>query len=266
MKSDLTQRRKRIFTCTADAEPFLLDAPTRRGQCGAIDLIPDQRPPLPLPSPAPLAPPDEFVALLRDVGVVLDEQKIVQLGDYLARLLAMNEQMNLTAIESPLLAWQRHAFDALTLLPLLSDIPSGATLIDIGSGGGLPGIPLAIARPDLRITLVEATQKKAAFLVAVARALHLENVTVLAERAEILAKGDLRGRFDIVTARAVAKLSQLVPWTAPFAKPGGRLLLMKGQRAEEELKEAAKVLPKHRAAFSKTVPTPTGRIVVFKKQ
>lgn len=222
-----------------------------------------ERPPLPLPSPPPLVAPGDFATRLREAGIVLDEGALAKIGDYLARLLAMNELVNLTAIENAEATWERHAFDALTLLPLLKNLPEGGTVADIGSGGGLPGIVLAIARPDLRFTLVEATQKKAAFLSAVADALGLANVTVQAERAEVLAKGALRGSFDIVTARAVARLSQLLLWTAPFAKPGGLLLLIKGQRADEELNEAKKILPKYHATHSETRKTKTGRIVVL---
>jgi 16S rRNA (guanine527-N7)-methyltransferase len=228
-------------------------------------MRPDERPSLPLPTPVPLAPPEGFAARLSELGVPLDPAAITRLGDYLARLLAMNEHMNLTAITEPAAAWERHGLDSLTLVPLLAELGAGARLIDIGSGGGLPGIPLALARPDLQVTLVEATQKKAAFLSAVAGALGLTNVSVRAERAEQLATGELRGTFDAVTARAVARLSLLVPWTAPFAKPGGLVLLVKGQRADEELAEAARVLGKQRAAHEKTVATPTGKIVVLRR-
>ena len=132
-------------------------------------------------------------------------------------------------------------------------------------GGGLPGIPLALARPDLDVTLVEATQKKAAFLSAVAGALGLASVSVRADRAEQLGAGDSRGAFDAVTARAVGKLSMLVPLAAPLAKAGGVLLLVKGQRADEELAEAARVLVAQRCTHEKTVATPTGRIVVLRR-
>lgn len=228
-------------------------------------MRPDERPPLTLPAPDPLAPPADFAAKLADANIRIDAAAITKIGDYLARLLAMNQQMNLTAIENPDAAWERHALDALTLLPRLDDIGPGGRIIDIGSGGGLPGIPIAIARPELSVTLVEATQKKAAFLTAVANALGLSEVTVLADRAEKLAAGPLRAAFDVVTARAVARLSELVPITAPFVKPGGRLLLIKGQKASEELAEASRVLVKQRVAHIETVVTPTGRIVVLKK-
>jgi 16S rRNA (guanine527-N7)-methyltransferase len=200
------------------------------------------------------------------VGAALDDAALARLGDYLARLLAMNEQMNLTAIRSADDAWERHGLDALTLLPLLADVPAGARLVDVGSGGGVPGIPLAIARPDLAITLVEATQKKAAFLEAVSAALHLGNVAVHAERAEELGRDELREAFDVVTARAVGRVKVLVPLLLPFARPGALVLLIKGQRAEEELLEAKATLAKLGAVHEKTVPTPTGRVVVLRKR
>ena len=193
------------------------------------------RPALAMPTPAPLAPPEDFGARLAALGVELGAAAVAQLGDYLARLLAMNELVNLTAIAEPAAAWERHALDALTLVPLLADLGPGARLVDVGSGGGVPGIPLAIARPDLEVTLIEATQKKAAFLAAVADVLGLHNVTVRAERAELLANGELRGAFDAVTARAVGRLVALVPLTA------------------------------QRCVHERTVPTPTGRIVVLRR-
>ncbi len=223
------------------------------------------RPPLPMPVPAPLVPPEGFAGRLAEIGVRLDDAVIARLGDYLARLLAMNELMNLTAIKDPVEAWDKHVLDALTLVPLLADLPAGARLADVGSGGGIPGIPLSIALPSLRVTLVEATQKKDAFLTAVAAALGLSHVTVRAERAEQLVTGDLRATFDAVTARAVGRLTTLVPLTAPFARAGGLVLLVKGQRADEELAEAGRILVHERITHEKTVSTPTGRIVVLRR-
>jgi len=228
-------------------------------------MSPTARPPIPLPTVAPLAPPEGFAERLGDLGVRLDAAALVGLGDYLARLLAVNEHMNLTAIKDPALAWEKHVLDALTLVPLLAELGPGKRLVDVGSGGGVPGIPLSIARPELRLTLVEATQKKAAFLSAVATALGLSNVSVRAERAELLAAGELHGAFDAATARAVGRLVTLVPQTAPFVRPGGLVLLVKGQRADEELAEAMRVIGEQRCTHEKTVLTPTGKIVVLRR-
>jgi 16S rRNA (guanine527-N7)-methyltransferase len=223
-----------------------------------------ERASLRLPSTVPLPAPDGFVAAASALGVGLDAAMLEKLGAYLAILLAMNERMNLTAIAEPATAWEKHALDSLTLGPLLSKLASGSGLVDIGSGGGVPGIPLAIIRPDLRIMLVESTQKKAHFLEAAAEALGLAKVVVRAERAEQVIATHGRS-FDVVTARAVAPLSKLLPLTAPLAKPGGRLLFIKGQRADEELAEAVKVMRTQRITHEETVPTSTGRILVLRK-
>lgn len=225
----------------------------------------DDRAPLALPASEPLEVPQGFAARVSEVGASVTPETLARLGDFLGRMLAMNEQMNLTAIKEPEAAWERHVLDALTLLPLVASVPAGGTLVDIGSGGGIPGIVLAIARPDLHVTLVESTQKKAAFLSAVSAAMGLSNVTVLAERAETLAKSELAGTFDVVTARAVARLAALAPLTLPFARPRGVVLLVKGQRADEELAEATQAISRQRGAHEKTIATPTGRIVVLRR-
>lgn len=128
-------------------------------------------------------------------------------------------------------------------------LPAGPRVLDVGSGGGLPGVVLAIMRPDLSVELLEATRKKADFLGAVASALELP-VRVHHGRAEVLAHGPLSGAFDIVTARAVASLDRLIPWTAPFLRPGGTVHAIKGERWAEELEEAQPVLRKHHLAVS----------------
>lgn len=220
------------------------------------------RPALSLPEAPPLAVPDDFRARAATLGARLDDAAVAQTARYLALLLAANAQMNLTAITEPAEVWSRHALDALSLAPLL---PPSARVVDLGSGGGVPAIPLAIARPDVRFTLVEATQKKAQFLSAVAAALGLAQVTVRAERAEALAATH-RGAFDVVTARAVARLAELVPLAAPFLPRNGVCLFIKGQRAPEELVEAQRALAQHRVVHVETLPTPTGRVVVLRAE
>jgi len=225
-------------------------------------LLP-KRPPISLPDVAPLAVPDDLAASLSALGVSLDPAAVDKLARYLALLLAMNEQMNLTAITAPADAWTRHALDALTLV---AHIPPSARVADIGSGGGVPAIPLAIARPDARFTLIESTQKKAAFLTDVAAALGLANVAVRAERAEAVAADPSFGGCDVVTARAVGKLNLLVPLAAALLFKNGVALFIKGQRADEELAEAQRELARHRLTHQETVATPTGRVVVLRAE
>lgn len=120
-------------------------------------------------------------------------------------------------------------------------LPGGQRLLDIGSGGGLPGLVIAILRPDLDVHLVEATGKKAAFLDDTARELGL-HVTVHNARAEDLARGSLRGTFDLVTARAVARLDRLIPLCTPFLGPGGQIHAIKGEKWQAEVTEASSVI------------------------
>jgi 16S rRNA (guanine527-N7)-methyltransferase len=214
-----------------------------------------------------LAPPRAFLDAAAALGIEFDPGDTDRLGAFLALLLEANRSFNLTAITDPDQAWTRHMLDSLTLVPLLADLPPGTSVIDVGSGGGLPGVPLAIVLPSLRVTLLEATGKKAEFLRSVAERLRLSNVTVVRDRAELIAhKGKShRAAYDAVVARAVGRLPVLVELCAPLAKVGGRLLLIKGERAEEELADAAGALRTLHLHHAGTVATPTGRVVVLEK-
>lgn len=123
-------------------------------------------------------------------------------------------------------------------LAFAATLPLGPRVLDIGSGGGIPGLVVALARPDLDVHLLDATRKKTDFLVSAAEELGL-GVTVHHGRAEDLATGALAGRFEIVTARAVAPMDRLVPWAAPFLREAGTLHAIKGDRWREELEQAA---------------------------
>jgi 16S rRNA (guanine527-N7)-methyltransferase len=151
--------------------------------------------------------------------------------------------INVTAVRDPSEIERRHIGESLALLRALESagrLPSGARVIDVGSGGGLPGIPFAIARPDLSLTLLEATGKKAGFLDLAIQHLDLRHVRVLAFRAEAAAHHpDQRESYDVATARAVAPLTTLVELTLPFVRVGGALAALKGSRAEEEIAAAA---------------------------
>ena len=125
--------------------------------------------------------------------------------------------------------WDRHIYNCAVIGEA---IPEGARVIDIGSGAGLPGIPLAIARPDLQVTLLEPLLKRSNYLAEITEKLGLDNVTVIRDRAENLGKDT---QFDVVTSRAVAPLAKLARWTLPLCKPGGMMLAMKGASASEEI-------------------------------
>jgi 16S rRNA (guanine527-N7)-methyltransferase len=170
----------------------------------------------------------------------LTEAQDAALSSYLDLLVAANEQMNLTRITDRAAAEIGHVGDSLTLLPFL---PEGRIrLADVGSGGGVPGIPLAIARPDASVTLIESTAKKAKFLTQTAQALGLANVKIGAERAEDAGLGPLRESFDVVTVRAVGVMAWLVEWCLPLVKVGGTVLAMKGPKLAEELPSALRTI------------------------
>ncbi|MCQ8829615.1 16S rRNA (guanine(527)-N(7))-methyltransferase RsmG [Streptomyces malaysiensis] len=135
--------------------------------------------------------------------------------------------------------WERHLLNCAVLSEV---VPNGVTVCDVGSGAGLPGIPLALTRPDLRITLLEPLLRRTNFLREVVELLGLEHVTVVRGRAEeVLGK---LAPMHVVTARAVAPLDRLAGWGVPLLRPYGEMLLLKGDTAEEELKQARAALGK----------------------
>ena len=155
--------------------------------------------------------------------------------------------------------WDRHIYNC---LPLATLIPEGARTIDIGSGAGLPGIVLALARPDISIVLLEPLERRCAFLNEVVAELSLTNVSV--ERKKAL---DFQGKFDVVTARAVAPMERLLAWSWHLLAPGGRILAMKGERAAEEL--ASCPLSRYMGASGEiieaTLPTGSCKVISIAK-
>ncbi len=181
-----------------------------------------------------------WTQLAAKASITLTEDQHAKLSTYIDLLLAANQRMNLTRIADRAAAEVQHVGDALTLLPFLPK--DTHRLADVGSGGGVPGIILAIARPDSKIVLLESTKKKAAFLQDVVTKLALANVKVLAERAETAGRSDLRDSRDIAVARAVGAMDFLVEWCLPLVKKGGKMLAMKGARIVDELPAAAKAI------------------------
>lgn len=171
-------------------------------------------------------------------GLALTEQQFDCFAKYDDFLIDYNSRMNLTRITDPREVAVKHFGDSLTLLSHDALI-HGGKVIDIGAGAGFPGVPLAIARPDLRITLVDSLRKRTAFLTELVQHLRLHNVEVVWGRAEEIGQNPkFRGQFDVVIARAVAALNVLVELCLPLAKQTGCFLALKGPKAEAEIADA----------------------------
>jgi 16S rRNA (guanine527-N7)-methyltransferase len=214
----------------------------------------------------PLTPPPSFLSLADECGIAFDEGDLDRLGSFLALLLDANTRFNLTAIRDPEEAWTKHILDSLTLLPLIAAAEAKG-VIDVGSGAGLPGLPLAITMPDLAFTLLESTGKKARFIEETAAALGLDNVTVINDRAETVGRDRERHReqYDVVLGRAVGRLPVLLELTVPLATIGGLVLAIKGAAAEEEIRESKEALYRLHAHVIDRHRTPTGTIIVIRK-
>lgn len=177
-------------------------------------------------------------------GVPLDGDRIARFGAYRDLLLDRNARTNLTAVRDPIGVERRLFLDALLMVPTLDRLRAahgraGFRLVDIGSGAGFPGLAIKIARPDLDVTLVEATGKKVAFLDEAIVALGLDGVTAIHGRAEVLGHDPVhRGGYDLATARAVASLPALLELCAPFLTIGGSALFPKGEAIAEERRAA----------------------------
>ena len=176
------------------------------------------------------------------LGIQLDTAQAEQFRRYYELIVEWNKRFNLTRITDWEQAVLHHFLDSLTIgmvLPPALERLNGRVL-DVGSGVGVPGVPLMIAFPGLQVTLIEATGKKAKFLAHVADELSLSNLTVCAGRAESLAHdAGLRESFDTVLAKAVAKLNVLAELTLAFCRVGGVVVAQKGRTVDDEVREAA---------------------------
>lgn len=201
-------------------------------------------------------------------GIVLTDLQISQFANYLRLLQTESELMNLTAIKDEAGIIEKHFLDSL----LIADkYPfTNQTLLDLGSGAGFPGIPLKIAFPKLKVTLLEPTTKKARFLAKVINNLDLRDITVIAERAETFAERE-RERFDLVTARAVSQLNILLELALPLVRVNGTFVAYKGAKADEEIQASQQALKKLGGSILEVVlgklPTENDRraLIIVKK-
>jgi len=186
-----------------------------------------------------------------ETGVLLTGKMIEQFLVYLEELKEWNKVVNLTSLKKDSSIIVKHFIDSMSLVPHLSP---GTSLLDLGSGAGFPGIPVKIAKPSLKVTLLEATRKKVHFQRHLIRKLGLVEISALQGRAESLkTEKGITPHFDVITSRAFSGLEKFLRCGAPFVKRGGCLIAMKGKRAEEELGETQGTLTALSLETSKTV-------------
>lgn len=185
--------------------------------------------------------PEAFKKALEDENLPIDSEKMNQFHKYLLLLQEWNEKVNLTAIIEDDEVYLKHFYDSLTLTRFIQFEDRSLTLCDVGSGAGFPSIPLKILFPEIEITIVDSLKKRINFLEKLVEELGLENVHLHHDRAEDFGQQkEFRSSFDVVTARAVARLSVLSEFCLPITKEQGVFVAMKGSQGEEELDDAKK--------------------------
>ena len=206
-------------------------------------------------------------------GIKLTDSQLLQFEQYLALLADWNQRVNLVSDADPEIVVRRHVLESLALGAALREreaLRPESSVADVGAGAGFPGLALKIAWPAIRLTLIEATAKKTAFLAAAVEALELDGVEVRTGRAEDLAHDPtLRASFDLVLARAVAPLPALLELTVPFARVGGRVVTPKGSRVDDEVAastRAQSILHVKLFVMPFAVPGPAQKLVIAAKQ
>jgi len=171
-----------------------------------------------------------------ELGLTLSQQQMADLNTFLQELERWNRVHNLTSVEGEQASIDLHLIDSIAILPIMREFLSSTQvqIADLGSGGGLPAIPIAIAQPDWSISLIEAVRKKTAFLQNVKGKLGLTNASIYSDRVEQVATQE-PGKYDAVISRAFTSLDRFLDLAEPFLKPGGLVFAMKAKRADEEL-------------------------------
>jgi 16S rRNA (guanine527-N7)-methyltransferase len=165
---------------------------------------------------------------IKDLSLDLEQKQHEQLLDYLALLFKWNSVYNLTSVRDPMQMVTHHLLDSLAAVPAFA---GAENVLDVGAGGGLPGIVLAIARPRMSVSLIDTVHKKTAFLKQVKAELELANVTVYTAKVQEL---QVQQKFDVITSRAFADLSDFVNWSGQLLAEGGKFIALKGTAPAEE--------------------------------
>lgn len=165
---------------------------------------------------------------IKDLKLDLADDQVEKLLDYLALLNKWNSVYNLTSVRDPMQMVTLHLLDSLAAV---SAFAGAKNVLDVGAGGGLPGMVLAISRPDMKVSMIDTVHKKTAFLNQVKAELGLSNVTVYTKRVEQL---EVKTKFDVITSRAFADLSDFVNWSGHLLQEGGRFIALKGTAPEDE--------------------------------
>ena len=165
---------------------------------------------------------------IKELSLDLDQPQHEQLLDYLALLFKWNAVYNLTSVRDPMQMMTHHILDSLAAVPAFAN---AANVLDVGAGGGLPGVVLAIARPQMKVSMIDTVHKKTAFLTQVKAELGLANVTVYTMRVEQLQVSE---KFDVITSRAFADLSDFVNWSGHLLAEDGEFIALKGTAPPEE--------------------------------
>lgn len=214
---------------------------------------------------------EELMKVFDIPGVDSSDEKLRQLSGYMEGILDFNESINLTAITDRKEFIAKHYIDSL-MCAAMDEINDADTVIDVGTGGGFPGVPLAIAFPEKKFTLIDSLNKRIKIVNQLCDELEIKNVRAIHGRAEELArKKDMREQFDICVSRAVANMATLSEYCLPFVKVGGSFIAYKGPDCESEVKEASNAIEKLGGCLLRTErPEADGvafdhRLIVVKK-
>lgn len=185
---------------------------------------------------------EEFQEKLEEKGISLSSEQMSQFEAYFQTLVEWNQKMNLTAITDKSEVYLKHFYDSISAA-FYFDFKRPLQICDVGAGAGFPSIPIKIAFPELQVTIVDSLNKRIHFLEHLAKELSLQNVRFIHERAEIFGqKSEHRETYDVVTARAVARLSVLSELCLPLVKVGGSFIAMKASNANEEIDAGRKAI------------------------